>query len=312
MNKIKNYLTQQVVLIAPDRLKRPNDYKGDISEDEKINNCPFCKNNRNELSQLLYKSENESCIILKNKFPATETPNTSHEVIIDSNNHNIAFHDNSIEDMKSVFEGIKLREQELFLNENVKCIQIFKNYGDLSGASLHHSHMQLVSLDYIPKKLQIISDNMSKYKTEYNKCYICDLEESIDIFTVYENETFKIVVKADSLMCYTVDILPKRHISIFNDLTNAENTDLCKCIKVAINAINEIKKDFSYNFIFYTSPRDNKINGDYHMFVQIVPRLYKYAGFEISTNDYINSVDAKKYGEILKDLINKKSNYRFL
>lgn len=304
MHKIKNYLTEQVVLMAPDRLQRPNDYKKNYSENEKIDNCPFCKNNRNELKKLLYKNENESCVIVKNKFPAIDTKDTSHEVIIDSNDHFKLFHNNDIDDMKSVFLGIKFREQELFLNQNVKYIQVFKNHGDLSGASLEHSHMQLICLDYVPKKMQIMSDNMTKYKKQNNKCYICDLKEGEDIFTVYQNETFKVVVKSDSLMCYTLDILPKRHIRIFSDLTEAECADLSKCIKVSVNAINEVKKDFSYNMMFYTSPRDNDVNDDYHMFVQIVPRLYKYAGFEISTNEFINSVDAKEYACNLKNIIN--------
>lgn len=306
MGKIINYLTEEFVLVAPSRMNRPNNYKNKYIESAKITNCPFCEVKHNELEKVLYKNYDNSCIILKNKYPAIETDDTSHEVVIDSKDHDVPFDQNTLEHMKEVFIGVKIREKQLFFNNNIKCVQVFKNFGALAGASLEHSHMQIIALDYIPKKLQTISKNMSRYRKENDECYICSLKENKDIFTVYENETFKVVTKIDTLMCYTVDILPKRHVKILNNLTDNEIVGLCDAIKTCLGAIKNILQHLSYNMVLYNSPRDKNINDDYHMFLQIIPRLHGHAGFEVSTNNFINSVDPQEYANKLKNAIKKQ------
>ncbi len=304
MNRIKNYLTDEVVLLAPKRTDRPHDFK--LRPIERFNDdskCAFCEKNKELLAEILYESLDKNCLIVANKYPAVANI-CSHEVIIDSKHHDVLFHENDLKVMESVIKGLIHREKIHFDNENIKCVQIFKNFGLYAGASLEHSHMQLIALDYIPFKLQVISSNMTKHFTQNNSCYICSLKEDVDIFTFYENNYFKACTKLDTLMSYTVDILPKRHINTLSQMTDEEITGFCDSLKKSITAISNIIPNLNYNIIFNSSPIDDRINEHYHFYVQIIPRIYGFAGFEIATSNYINSIDPKEYSNKLKNPTN--------
>ncbi len=309
MDKIINYLTEDCVLFAPKRLARPNDFR--YKPFKKITNtsdCAFCIENKHMLEQIIYESDNKKCIILKNKFPALTSENSSHEVIIDSTDHNKSFCQCPIEDMVTVIDGLKRREKEHFANENTRLVQIFKNHGLYAGASMEHSHMQLMAIDYIPRKIETISKNMTKHRIEEGGCYLCTLEEGVEKFTVYHNETFEAIVKLDTLMSYTVDFLPRRHFSNISDMTDEEVLGFCKALKTVYYAIEKANASVNYNIIFYSSPRNEKgVNEDFHFFVQFVPRIHGFAGFEVATNNYINSVVPDKYAKKLENIIKRSS-----
>lgn len=304
MDKITNYLTGQTVLFAPDRMKRPQDFiYRPIEKNQNYDNCVFCAHNKHMLTDIIFEDEDCNCIIIKNKYPALTSENSSHEVVIDSKNHNLSFFENEEEHMAIVIRALIDREKCLYNNKNIKLVQIFKNNGHYAGASLEHSHLQIMALDYIPSKINTISKNMTKYTKEHNCCYICSLEEGKDIFTFYENDSFKAVTKLDTLMSYTIDILPKRHINVLSEMNDDEIIDFCRTIKKTINAIKNIIPNLNYNISFFGSPNDKRINEDYHFFLQIVPRIYGFAGFEISTGDFVNSILPKDYRDKLVQYI---------
>ncbi len=304
MIKIKNFLTNEYVLIAPSRVNRPHDFK-DVNFTHAEVECPFCDYFESEIDGVLYESEDKTCLIVKNKYPAVDGIDSSHEVVIDGKDHEMSFHDINIEYMAKVFKGIIEREKILLSGEKIETVQVYKNNGAKAGASLMHSHMQIVALDYVPVRLQTISNNMSKYRTDSGNCYICSLTEGEEIFTFHENETFRATTKFDTTMSNTVDIFPKRHIRNFSDFSDEDIIGLCDALKVSIKAISKAIDSVNYNILFYSSPMiKNKLNDDFHFYVQIVPRVYGFAGFELATGCFINSVDPKKYCEKLKKAIN--------
>ncbi len=308
MDKIKNYLTDEYVLFAPKRMGRPNDFKfKPFTKVTDTNSCAFCAENKHLLETILYESGDKKCVIIKNKYPALTSKNSSHEVIIDSVEHNVAFCKNRLEDMFTVIDGIRHREKVHLDNEQIRVVQVFKNNGVYAGASMEHSHMQLMALDYTPKKIETISNNMTKHKVEEGECYHCSLIEGEEKFTVYQNETFDAIVKTDSLMAYTIDFVPKRHFSNICDLNDQEIVDFCKSLKTVYRAVSQVISSVNYNIVFYSSPKgeDGKTNEDFHFFVQFVPRLHGFAGFEIATNNYINSVVPSSYARRLKNRIRR-------
>ncbi len=297
MDRIRNYLTNDIVLIAPKRLERTNDYKNNkIESCCNEEDCVFCMHNRNELENIVFESEDKKCIFIKNKYPAIEENVGFHEVIIDSVYHNINFGFIELQDMISVIDSIAKRVLYYYDKKEVAYVQIFKNSGVYAGASKEHSHMQLITTDYVPQKIETISNNMSKHVTDHGNCYICSLAENKEKFTIYENDFFSAVTMADTLMSYTIDVIPKRHIRLLSEMTEEEKSGICDVLKKVFPAIDKIIDNLNYNILFYQSPKNDKgINKDFHFFIQIVPRIYGIAGFELSTNNYINSVDSKKY-----------------
>ncbi len=307
MDRIKNYLTKDIVLLAPKRLERSNDFKNNkIKSNCSEEDCVFCVQNRGSLENIVFESDDKKAVVIKNKYPAITENIGFHEVIIDSLCHNVNFGFISQDDMKSVFYSIINRVEHFYKNEKVAYVQIFKNSGVHAGASKEHSHMQLMAVDYVPRKIETISRNMTKHKDDKDNCYLCTLIEGKQKFTVYENEYFSAVTMIDTLMSYTIDIIPKRHFNILSEMTLQEVKGLCDVIRVIFPSVDKIIDDLNYNILFYQSPRvNNELNKDFHCFIQIVPRIYGFAGFELSTNNYINSTEPRAYAKKLKENIEK-------
>lgn len=297
----KNYLTNETVLIAPDRNNRPNDFIR-VKQHNKTNakNCPFCIENENEKLHILYENDKKTCRIIKNKYPFTKSGEMSHEVVIDSINHMDTFHKRPIEEMADVIYGIICREKVNYEKNDIKLVCIFKNEGIDAGTSLEHSHAQMISLSYIPDKFETIAKNMINFQKENKKCYICSLEDEKDVFVFCENESFRSVTKNES---FAIDILPKRHIKTLSELSSKEILDFVSLLKTTISKLQKLFSECSFNILYYNSP---KIDGDFidefHFYVQIVPRLNSFGGFELLTGDIASSYIAKDLAEKLKNI----------
>lgn len=297
----KNYLTNETILIAPERNNRPNDFVK-IKEHKKINakTCPFCLENENQELHILYENEKKTCRIIKNKYPFIKSGNMSHEVIIDSIDHMDTFHKRPIDEMVDVINGIIFREKANFEKDDIKTVCIFKNEGINAGTSLEHSHAQMISLSYIPNKIATIVNNMINYQKENNRCYICSLKNDKDIFVIHENDSFKSITKNDS---FAIDILPKRHIKTLSELNEKEVYDYASILKSTINKLQKLFLDCSFNILYFSSP---KINGDFinefHFYVKIIPRLNNFGGFELLTGDIASSFIAKDLAEKLREI----------
>lgn len=304
MDLYKNFLKGNTVFVATDRMGRPNDFKKEKNTRTIKENCAFCNNNIDSLTDILY--QNENVLILKNKYPAVLMEHSSHEVIIDSREHLLSFHETDIQKMVDVLYGIIAREKEIFKDEKVKSFHVFKNEGVGAGTSIEHSHAQIVALPIVSDKTNQINSKFNEYYEKNKACYFCTLKENDDIFTFYENDSFKAFCKNDDVLSNTVTILPKRHINKFSDLTDDEITDFAKIIKIVTYAIGEVIDNFSFNMVYYVSPKiDGKFNDNFHFFLEIIPRHGNFGGFEFSTGAFVNSAISSDFSKKLKDTINK-------
>lgn len=302
----KNFLTENVVLVSPKRDERPTNFKKmKHKKSEDTSNCSFCICNSHTLTKPLYESDDKSCRIVLNKYPFCIGENCTNEVVIDTLDHSKMFHETDLSQMISVIKGLIAREKIHFENENVKTVAIFKNEGQDAGMSLEHSHTQIAVIDFVPPRIENISNNFTKYKIENkdNNCYICSLKENIDKFTFYENDSFFACTRFDTVMQNTIDIIPKRHLNKLSDFTDCEISDYCKCLKEVTCKVLTLFDNPSFNVLYNSSPRiDDKFNDDFHFFVQIIPRYGQFAGFELLTNCFVTSSSPFELAEMLKNI----------
>jgi UDPglucose--hexose-1-phosphate uridylyltransferase len=76
-----------------------------------------------------------------------------HEVIIETPDHNLTLDKMEVKGIEDVFWAIRDRLVELKRDKRFKYVMVFKNHGSLAGASLSHSHSQLVALPIVPKRV---------------------------------------------------------------------------------------------------------------------------------------------------------------
>ena len=54
-------------------------------------------------------------------------------------------------------------------------ILIFKNHGEPAGATLEHTHSQLIALPIVPKRVREEVDSSKHYFDEKERCIFCDM-----------------------------------------------------------------------------------------------------------------------------------------
>jgi len=190
MSELRQRLdTGEWVIMAPERLKgrelqkRKNPLQSIYSTYEK--NCPFCVGNDDRYSNIEIDSisNSRSCNwavrCLENKFqifsnhePALLEPSEytrdgiyckfsrygNHELIIESAEHNKALGTMRRDEVSNVIEMYYRRYKALNNGKNLQTV-LFKNHGNLSGASQRHPHSQIVSMMVVPEYVRFLVDN---------------------------------------------------------------------------------------------------------------------------------------------------------
>ncbi|HBQ86783.1 MAG TPA: galactose-1-phosphate uridylyltransferase, partial [Syntrophomonas sp.] len=74
-----------------------------------------------------------------------------HEVVVETPEHHLELQDYTMERIELVLSTLKGRYNDLARDERIKYIHIYKNRGLFGGASLAHSHSQVVGLPMVPE-----------------------------------------------------------------------------------------------------------------------------------------------------------------
>lgn len=257
-----------------------------------------------------------------NKFPALKNePNLDrtgvgmfdmmngvgeHEVIVEGIKHDEQLADLGIEQIKKVIRVYKRRSLELAKDERFKYVLIFKNYGLAAGASLEHSHTQLISLPVVPRRVMEELECAHRYYDYKERCVFCDIvrqELEYRHREVSENDDFIAFCPFASRSPFEISIIPRKHTSRFTDITESEIDNFAKILKDILMRMKVALKDPPYNFIIHTTPLDG--NGDehdyYHWHVEVMPKLSKIAGFEWGTGFYINPTPPETASRYLRE-----------
>lgn len=94
--------------------------------------------------------------------------------------------------------------------------KVFKNHGASAGASMTHSHSQMVGLPVIPPSVSTRLDSMKEYFNQTGKCSICHVPTK-DLL-VDESVHFISVVPYAASFPFELWIVPRDHVSHFHEL----------------------------------------------------------------------------------------------
>jgi len=229
-----------------------------------------------------------------------------HEVIVEDTTHDKQLADLDTEQIEKVINVYKRRSIELGKDERFKYVLIFKNYGSAAGASLEHSHTQLISLPVVPKRVMEELECGQRYFDYKERCVFCDtVKQEIQYRhrEVCENEDFIAFCPFASRSPFEMQIVPRIHKPFFTDIDDSQIKNFAKILKEVLMRIKVALHDAPYNFIIHTTPLNG--NGDhkesYHWHVEVMPKLSKIAGFEWGTGFYINATSPETASKILRE-----------
>lgn len=331
----KDPVTNQWVIIAAERALRP-DHFFQRDEEKRGGFCPFCPGNERSTPPevLSYRPTNTGhdtegwwLRVVPNKFPALRpdgklnrsgdgmydriTGYGTHEVIIESPDHEHTFADLSVEKVQEVIWAMRDRCVELQADPQIRYVLIFKNWGSEAGASQDHPHCQIISLPIVPKQVQEEIAGAARYYDYKERCCYCDMiqqELKDGSRLVVETDLFVSFMPFASRSPYETWILPKEHSCFFDQIQKNQVQDLSSIMKKTLSLLKETLVDCAYNFVIHTTPYDGTGNVPYyHWHIEITPKLTRSAGFEWGTGFFINPTPPEEAAQVLREYNSRES-----
>ncbi|TSD02522.1 MAG: UDPglucose--hexose-1-phosphate uridylyltransferase, partial [Parcubacteria group bacterium Athens0714_26] len=180
----------------------------------------------------------------------------------------------------------------------------FQNWGPTAGASVYHPHYQSIAIPVVPLHIKISINGSDRFYKEHKKCVYCVMIEH-EIKNkrriIYENEEAVVFTPFFSESPFEVRVLPKKHFSYFEDTPEKALKGTAAALQYALKKVTKNLNDPDYNFFIHTAPIKNKEkHTHYHWYIEIRPKFFNIAGFELGTNLEINEVDPDKAAKILR------------
>jgi len=319
------------VIISTERGKRPVEWQTTKVErkiDPKY--CPFCPGNEkyspNEIfviapSGRMPNTPGWEVRVVPNKFPALIIEGDldkkgvglydvmngigAHEVIIETPDHYLRMSQMTPEHIRKILLAYKSRILDLKNDIRFKYIMVFKNYGEEAGASLSHSHSQLIALPVVPKRVKEEMTGAKRYFEYRDRCVYCDIiaqELHSQERIIIDEKNFLVIAPFASCSPFETWILPKRHSSDFTKISEDELNSLANVLVKILRKLDICLMNPSFNYIIHTSSFDNLDNEFYHWHIEIMPKLTKIAGFEWGTGFYINPTPPEEATKYLREV----------
>lgn len=297
----KDYFLDRYVIISPKRGKRLHQVIK--KEEESSDICRFCPGQIDGKNVLEIPNGNDSwkVKVIENIFPAL-TPNNlkaygKQEVIIETPEHNKELHELSLEHIVEVLNVYIERFVTLSSLKGICYTLVFKNEGGKAGASVSHTHSQVIALPMIPPKLAEEATAQDNYIRTHNSCPYCDIikSEKDGPRVIWEDEHLFVLSPYASESPYGAWFIPKRHVHSIDFLHENEKMSFAHAFKKLLKRLDDI--DVAYNYFF-----QNSLDVEaHHMVLKLSPRPNVWAGLELGTGVVINSVSPEDAAKFYKE-----------
>lgn len=226
-----------------------------------------------------------------------------HEVIIESSRHIVSFTDLSPSEAEFTLRAYRDRIRALAADGRFRYVQIFKNVGPAAGASIEHSHSQLMALPNVP---DVVAQELASCREHYQLngqpllAEIIEQELAAELRIVQRSENFVAMCPYASAFPFELWLAPRQTSARFEELEDGELGELSRFLQDVIGRIESSLGRPSYNYFLHTQPFDTSRSDHYHWHIEIFPRLTKTAGFEWSTGCFINPTAPETAAEVLR------------
>jgi len=229
----------------------------------------------------------------------------AHEVIIESPDHNATLAALPQQAMEEVLWAYRDRMEDLKKDRRFHYTLIFKNEGLAAGATLEHTHSQLIALPIVPIQVQEELDGCKRHYDLKERCIFCDIirqEIQSGSRVVFESSLFIALAPYAPRFPFETWIMPKQHMSCYASATNEEYRDLAALLQNVLRRIDQALSYPPYNYIIHTSPLREENNDYYHWHIELMPKLKNVAGFEWGSGFYINPTPPEEAAKFLRDI----------
>ncbi len=332
-------IRQYWVSIATERGMRPSDFVKPVDELSGGGFCPFCPGNEHVTPPEVYALRPDGSPpdgpawelrVVPSKFRALAMEGELarevegvfekmngfgvHEVVIETHQHDLGMADYSLEHMEKIIWAYLSRLIDLKKDPRFRYIMISKNHGGAAGATLAHSHSQLLAAPIIPSLVSTELDSARGYYREKGRCLLCDVIEQelkADERIVSQNDDLLTLAPFASQVPFELLIVPQKHQHTFAEITESEIASLAWALKDALTRLKLTLRDPAYNLAFHIAPNTNAkppsedwttLEMDFHWHLEVIPRLIQSHGFERGMGFYVNFTLPEKAAAYLREV----------
>lgn len=318
-------LSGSKVIVSPSRSERPFDFMLNRWQSNQEGACPLCEGNEPETPPEVFElgrqgegadSPGWKVRAVPNKYPmlvpmpegvegteqgvglfVTAQATGSHEVIVHTPQHLTSLVDLDSEQLELAVDG--WRRRMAAHSQSAYC-HLMVNEGAAAGASLEHSHAQLLALPFVPAAVTCEVERFNSYQASgQGECLLCDIlrEEERRAERVVElDDEMAIIAPFASQLPYQLQIAPHHHEPRFEQGTGEIAQALKKALTLLERALGQRPP---INIWVRTAPKSVQ---DFHWRIDILPRLTGLAGVELGTGTFVNTVPPEVAVVRLRDL----------
>jgi len=316
------------VIISTERSRRPSDFAPE--EKRSVGGfCPLCEGNEDrtppEVLAFRYNGTPPngpgwSVRVVPNKFPALRIEGElnregegiydkmngigAHEVVVETPRHTESLATLPLNSVRDILLAYRDRIVDLRRDKRLRYVLVFKNYGVAAGASLEHSHSQIIALPIVPRRVSEEIEGAKTYFHYKDRCVFCDIlhqESRHRIRVITENDSFLSVAPFASRFPFETWILPKTHCPSFEQMEPFQYEMAAQILSDTLQRMHRVLSDPPYNYVIHTSSFPELDRDHYHWHFEIMPKLTKVAGFEWGTGFYINPTLPEEAAEYIRE-----------
>jgi len=345
--RINPIVPTESVLVATARGMRPKKAEEKMQRDERavVDTCPFCRGNEEKTPPAIGAWPNEEeweVRIVPNLYPVLGDDSSGnslsfglqqvidgygrHEVVIDHHNHGIAIHEMSRDHLSLLFGIYQQRMAELYQSDSrLKYVLVFKNFGPAAGASIAHTHSQIIATPVVPENVQNEVHHSHLYHNKYSQCVFCSLIDEALTYeaTIYDRDSGEIRRKIDvgqyvierndhfvaikpfaSRFEWEIHILPLHHEADFLSTSREQLDAFAGLLRRIMARLEKVVGGVQYNFFLHSLPHGEeyqKCQESYHWHLEICPRTSIPTGFELGSGLFVSTVSPEEAAKALRE-----------
>ena len=316
------------VIISTERARRPSDFATPAAE-RRGGPCVFCPGQESRTPEEVWalrpdgSAPNSSgwvARVVPNKFPALRIEGElersgeglydrmngvgAHEVVIEAPEHDAQIEHLPVSHRAEVLRAYRERILDLAKDPRLDYVMVFKNHGDSAGATLEHTHSQLIATPIVPMMVaEELAGALQHYRLK-QRCIWCDIvrqERQGGGRLVLEAGGFVALAPFAPRFPFETWILPVAHNSSFEESSPAELLSLATMLGDLLRRMGRTLEDPPYNLILHSAPLRTRALDHFHWHLEIIPKLTKVAGFEWGTGFFINPTPPEEAARYLRE-----------
>lgn len=338
--RINPIVPGESVLVSTARGMRPRKEEAPAPRDTRkhVERCPFCTGNEHMTPPTVASSpdgDRWQVRVVENLYPVLGDNSTSsnlvfglqqaidgygrHEVIIEHTEHGIAVHEMAEDHLFRLLGVYRERIRALYAtDERIQYVLVFKNFGPAAGASIAHTHSQVIAMPVVPENVYNEVLHSRQYFEKNRQCIFCSLIDEALTFEarIYDRESGSVRRQIDvgqyviergrhfvaikpfaSRYEWEIHILPLQHQADFIDIGDDQREDLARVLKRAMARLDAVIGGAQYNFFLHSLPHNRQFAdslASYHWHLEICPRTSIPTGFELGSGLFVSTISPEE------------------